>query len=50
MYVRSLARDIAYELNTYAYVNKLIRTKIGKFNKNNSINFKDIKECFQSIS
>ena len=50
MYVRSLARDIAYELNTYAYVNKLIRTKIGKFNKNNSINFKNIKECFQSIS
>jgi len=50
MYVRSLARDIAYSLNTYAYVNKLTRIKVGTYNKNNSINFNEIKECFQSIN
>ena len=50
MYVRSLARDIAYKLNTYAYVNKLTRTKVGTYNKDNAINFKNIKECFQSIN
>ena len=33
MYVRSLARDIAYKLNTYGYVNELMRTKIGQYNK-----------------
>ena len=49
-YIRSLARDIAYKLNTYAYVNKLTRTKVGTYNKDNAINFKNIKECFQSIN
>ena len=41
-YVRSLARDIAYKLNTYAYVEKLVRTNIGLYCENNSINFEDI--------
>ena len=41
-YIRSLARDIAYQLKTYAYVNKLVRTEIGLYNQNNSINIEDI--------
>ena len=43
-YIRSLARDIAYELNTYAYVDALIRTEIGNYNQNNSIKFDNIGE------
>ena len=43
-YIRSLARDIAFKLNTEGYVTKLIRTKVGGFNKNNSINVKDCKD------
>ena len=50
MYVRSLARDLAYSLNTYGYVNKLTRTHIGTYNKKNSIQFNNIKECFQSTN
>jgi len=41
-YIRSLARDIAYKLKTYAYVDKLVRTEIGLYNQNNSINMDDI--------
>ena len=45
-YVRSLARDIAYELNTFAYVDKLVRMKVGNYEEKNSITFKDInKQC-----
>ena len=43
-YIRSLARDIAYKLNTEGYVSTLIRTKVGNFNENNSINVKDFKD------
>ena len=43
-YIRSLARDIAYSLNTEGYVSKLIRTKVGLFNKKNSINAQDFKD------
>ena len=43
-YIRSLARDIAFKLNTEGYVTKLIRTKVGGFNKDNSINVKDCKD------
>ena len=43
-YIRSLARDIANKLNTEGYVTKLIRTKVGDFNKKNSINVKDFKD------
>ena len=42
MYVRSLARDIAYDLNTYAYVDTLKRVKVGNYDANNSILYKDI--------
>ena len=36
-YVRSFARDLAKRLNTYAYVSKLRRTKIGKFGEKDII-------------
>jgi len=43
-YIRSLARDIAHKLGTEGYVLELIRTKVGDFNKENSINVKDFKD------
>lgn len=42
MYVRSLARDIAYDLGTYAYVDNLSRIKVGNFDINNSISYNSI--------
>ena len=42
-YIRSLIRDIAYELDTYATMTKLIRTKQGKFNIENSYSLNDIE-------
>ena len=44
-YIRSLARDIAYSLNTYGYLKTLERFQLGPFNKENSIKFKDLKKC-----
>ena len=43
-YIRSLARDIASKLNTEGYVLELIRTKVGAFNRENSINVKDFRD------
>ena len=42
MYVRSLARDIAYDLDTFCYVNSLKRIKVGDYDANNSILYKNI--------
>ena len=42
-YIRSLARDIAHKLGTEGYVTKLVRTRIGEFDKQVSINVKDFK-------
>ena len=47
-YIRSLARDVAHALNTEGYVEKLVRTKIGIFNKKNSIHVKDFKDWLLS--
>lgn len=44
-YIRSLARDISYDLGTYGYLLKLKRTSIGDFNKKNSISFNDLDLC-----
>ena len=44
-YIRSLARDIAYKLNTFGHLNSLARTSIGDFNEKNSIKFKDLEKC-----
>jgi len=47
-YVRSLARDIAQKLNTYAHVIELKRTKVGNFINNTSILLDDLLKIRQS--
>ena len=42
-YIRSLIRDIGNELNTYATMTNLTRTKQGKYNIENSYKLEDIK-------
>ena len=34
-YIRAIARDIAYDLNTFGYLESLKRISIGEFDKNN---------------
>ena len=46
-YVRSLARDLALELNTYGHISSLERTKVGKFNKKTSILLDDVLKIGQ---
>ena len=41
-YMRSLARDIAYKLGTYGYLNSLSRVSLGPYNKNNSLKIDEI--------
>ena len=41
-YIRSLARDIAYKMNNYAYVEELCRTKVGEFDKTNAVKMEDV--------
>ena len=43
-YIRSLAKDIATELNTVGHLVKLVRTRIGEFDENNCIELKDFPE------
>ena len=43
-YIRSIARDIAKELNTIAYMGAIIRTKSGNFDINDAIKLEEIKE------
>jgi len=40
-YIRSLAKDIAIQLNTVGYLAKLIRTRIGKYDKASCVELKD---------
>lgn len=40
-YIRSLAKDIASELNSVGHLVKLVRTRIGEFDENNCIDVKD---------
>lgn len=42
-YIRSLIRDIGYELNTYATMEELTRTKLGKFKIENCYSLEQIK-------
>jgi len=43
-YIRSLAQDIADELNTVGHLVKLVRTRIGEFDENKCIELKDFPE------
>ena len=49
-YIRSLAKDVAYTLNTFGYLNKLTRTAIGCYNESNSILYEDINNCLNTIN
>ena len=42
-YVRVLGSDIAKKLGTVGYLDKLIRTKVGKFNLDDSLKVEEIK-------
>ena len=41
-YIRSLARDIAYKLGTYGYLDSLSRVSLGPYNRDNSIKVDEI--------
>jgi len=41
-YIRSLARDIAYKLETYGYLDSLSRVSLGPYNKDNSLKIDEI--------
>lgn len=41
-YIRSMARDLGENLGTGAYLNSLRRTRVGKFNVENSIPIKEL--------
>lgn len=43
-YIRSIARDMAYKLNTYGTMIKLVRTKCGIFDIKNAVTFEDIEK------
>lgn len=43
-YIRSLARDLAYSLNTYATMTKLKRISCGEFKIEDALTFEDISE------
>ncbi len=43
-YIRSIIRDIAYELKNLGYTSELTRTKIGEFKLNNALDLKYINE------
>lgn len=43
-YIRSLCEDIAKKLGTVGYMKELNRTKVGRFNVENSITIKRIEE------
>jgi tRNA pseudouridine55 synthase len=47
-YIRSLARDIGHKLDTEAYVESLIRTRVGSYDKKASIDAEDFKVWLQS--
>ena len=47
-YIRSLTRDIAYRLKTYGYVYDLIRTNVGIYTQENSININEIENVIKS--
>lgn len=43
-YIRSIGRDIAYELNSLATMTNLVRTKIGYFDLKDCVNIEQINE------
>jgi tRNA pseudouridine55 synthase len=48
-YIRSLARDIALELNSFGHVSALRRTKVGKFSINDGISLDKLKDLVHNL-
>ena len=46
-YIRSLARDLSHQLNTFGHIYSLEREKVGKFNKETSILLDDLLKMVQ---
>ena len=42
-YIRSIVRDFGQKLNSGAYLNSLIRTKIGEYSVENSMSIEDFQ-------
>ena len=43
-YIRALARDIGYALNSGAYLSKLIRTQIGEYHTDSAMDIVDFEK------
>ncbi len=48
-YIRSFANDLGIKLNSGAYLQKLIRTKIGDYNVQNALSIEDFIENLKNI-
>ena len=48
-YIRSIGRDIAYELGSLATMTSLMRTKVGNFDLSDCLNIQEIDDVQQSI-
>tara|TARA_Y100001970_G_scaffold279879_1_gene387958 strand:- start:394 stop:1053 length:660 start_codon:yes stop_codon:yes gene_type:complete len=44
-YIRSLARDICYELGTFGHLSKLERKSVGEYTRENSIDYNNLETC-----
>ena len=44
-YIRSLARDICYDLGTFGYLSQLKRCSLGEYTKDNSISYDQLEIC-----
>lgn len=44
-YIRSLCRDVAQSLGTFATMTKLVRTQAGVFTAENSVTYDELKAC-----
>ncbi|MDO8574059.1 MAG: tRNA pseudouridine(55) synthase TruB [bacterium] len=49
VYIRSLARDIGQNLKTGGYLSNLERTRVGKFNRDNALNFTQVKKLASRV-
>ena len=48
-YIRSIGRDIAYELGSLATMTNLVRTKVGNFDLDDCLNIQEIDDVNQAI-
>jgi tRNA pseudouridine55 synthase len=48
-YIRSIARDLGFEMQSGAHLTNLCRTRSGNFLLNNSLNINDLENFFKNI-